>query len=90
MLHAILESYSVGIKENIKKGIDHLLVPEDIFSVGKSIVISLVEFIQIQATEEEDQLLIDNDLTPKKLRGQLIHYNWALIAEFLKLFKFDP
>lgn len=96
LLYSILCSYSRGIQENIKKNIDNLLVPDDVFTIGKSIVMNLIEFKPIvyrrpQEGENEDlnELLIDNDLQTRRVQNMIKFNNWAIIGEFLKLFSFD-
>ena len=42
LLQACLRAYSQGIKDNLRRGISDLLVPECIFSVGQSLSASLV------------------------------------------------
>jgi len=105
LLYSILCSYSRGIQENIKKNIDNLLVPDDVFTIGKSIVMNLIEFKpivyhQLQnnnnktrnqegENEELNELLIDNDLQTRRVQNMIKFNNWAIIGEFLKLFSFD-
>lgn len=96
LLYSILCSYSRGIQENIKKNIDNLLVPDDVFTIGKSIVMNLIEFKPIvyrrpQEGEngELNELLIDNNLQPRRVQNVIKFNNWAIIGELLKLFSFD-
>ena len=44
LLYSVLRAYSSGISENLKRGIDHLLVPDDVFVIGKSICINMAQF----------------------------------------------
>ena len=44
LLYAVLRAYSQGIKENLKRGIDNLLVPDSVFTIGKPICMSLIHF----------------------------------------------
>ncbi len=48
LLHSSLKSYSEGIKDNIKRKINILLVPDSIFTLGKSICMNLVHIQPIQ------------------------------------------
>jgi hypothetical protein len=42
MLYNILSSYSEGIKYNMKRLIDNLFLPDEIFTIGKSILLNLI------------------------------------------------
>lgn len=71
-------------------------MPDDVFTIGKSIVMNLIEFKPIiyrrsQEGEDEElnQLLIDNDLQPRKMQNMVRFNNWAIVGEFLQLFSFD-
>ena len=44
LLSSILQAYSSGIKQNVRLGIDNLLVPDDIFTIGKSLIHGLMDF----------------------------------------------
>ena len=48
LLDSILQAYQNGIKDNIANKIDHLLVSDDVFSIGKSIVMNLMEFKPVE------------------------------------------
>ena len=71
-------------------------MPDDVFTIGKSIVMNLIEFKPIVyrrpkegEDEELNQLLIDNDLQPRKMQNVIRFNNWAIVGEFLQLFSFD-
>jgi hypothetical protein len=44
LLGAVLNSYSQGIATNLKAGIDNLLIPDDIFTIGQSLCHNLINF----------------------------------------------
>lgn len=99
LLVAMLNSYSEGISHNIKKNIDNLLIPDDIFTVGKSVCYNFIEFKQIKykASKEDNlnpedalfKILIDNELEPKKMQGTIQLNTWSVIAKLLKLFSYE-
>ena len=47
LLYSILKAYSDGIQESIKRNQDNLMVPEDIFAIGKSVCMNLMEFVPV-------------------------------------------
>jgi hypothetical protein len=106
LLTTILISYSFGIAQNIKKHIDNILIPNDIFVVGKSILHNLVHFKTINfhhgarspsgqvfnsvLFESLDKLLIDNDLDGKQAQTLSKLNQWTIVGELIKIFEFDP
>ena len=47
LLFSILKAYSEGIHESIKRNKDNLMVPDDIFTIGKSVCMNLMEFAPV-------------------------------------------
>lgn len=62
LLQACLRSYSQGIKDNLRRGINDLFVPNCIFSVGQSLSASLVTLTPIRyATKGNDRTELPAD-----------------------------
>ena len=63
--------------------------------MGKSIVMNLAEFKNVkfdkkaEIPEDLERMMIDSDLNVKKVQNYADFDSWAIIAEFLKLFRFD-
>ena len=98
LLYSVLSSYQDGIKENIKNKIDHLLVSDDVFSIGKSIIMNLIEFKPVEYVGEvndgnQDQDLLklvkEYGLDMKNIADEILKNHWNLIGQFLYLFSFD-
>jgi len=97
LLSTILGAYSTGIKNNIKKNVDNLLIPDDIFSIGKSIIHVLIEVKPTKysgkvadAPDHLQKIMIDSNLDSKKL-VTIYNYNlWKVVGCLLHLFTFDP
>lgn len=102
LVGSLLGAYTSGIKHNIKTKVDNLLIPEDIFSIGKSLMHNLLHFqpvafrpnldlAALQSKEDQNlvQLLIDNDLTIKKLQEAVRFNYWNVMSNLIYLFNFD-
>mmetsp|Transcript_15939 Transcript_15939/g.26863 ORF Transcript_15939/g.26863 Transcript_15939/m.26863 type:complete len:209 (+) Transcript_15939:179-805(+) len=75
LFYGVLKTYSEGVRENIKKQVEDMLIPDDLFNLGKSICINLASFVQVNfhdscaslASKEIDHLMIQNDLSNKQV-----------------------
>ena len=102
LVGSLLGAYTSGIKHNIKTKVDNLLIPEDIFTIGSSLMHNLINFkpvtfkqhmdmssLQSQAEQNLVQLLIDNDLTIRNLQEAVRFNYWSVLANLIYLFNFD-
>lgn len=105
MVFSMLHAYSQGIKENMKRGIDNLLIPDAVFSIGKSLSMNLVHFENVKynhrvsgdqrkaltADQYEflDSILIDREWTTKLMQVQVNVATWSIIGELITLLAFD-
>lgn len=55
LLNATLISYVDGIKSNIQRQVDNLLIPDDVFGIGKSLVMNLMHMQTIQHRRAEGE-----------------------------------
>lgn len=44
-LQAICETYAKGISDSIKRGVTFFFVPDDLFTIGNSVLNSLIDYV---------------------------------------------
>lgn len=97
LLVSMLSAYQSGIQMNMKKGIDNILVPDDVFTIGKSLVMNYIEFTPVhfdtKTHVEEDhplhKVVVDKGFIYKRLQSVATFNTWAALNKLLKLFSFD-
>ena len=97
LLQGCLHAYSEGIKDNIRRGINDLLVPDCLFSVGKSLSMSLASMAHIiynpkvkglsdDHTEFLEGLLAAQEKQSWHIQNAIAYNYWSCLSELIALF----
>jgi len=96
-LRTVTKCYSKGIQSSLAKGITYFMVAEDVFTFGKPLLQSLVDFRQIarpkeseaEISDEQKRFLIDNDITLTKMQQAVFLCQWKVVSDLIKIFKLE-